>query len=151
MYHRMALLVSLTGLLALTGCGGGIEEGPVSGTIYMDGKPLANVHVQFQPLGTKENPNPGRGSHGVTDESGRYTLRIDGVRDGAVVGKHRVAVCAVLAGEGKNFNPETGSPDGEIPPGGREFIPARYNDQTELTFDVPAGGTDKADFQLTSR
>jgi hypothetical protein len=115
----------------------------------MDGNPLPNVHVQFQPIGTKENPNPGRGSYGATDAEGKYRLRIDGERDGAVVAKHRVAISTILPGEGVNFDPETGSPDG-APPGGRERIPARYNDQTELTFDVPASGTVQADFQLKS-
>ncbi len=146
MLWRMTILLAV---LALVGCGG-TKEVPVSGTIYMDGKPLPHAHVQFQPIGTKENPNPGRGSYGPTDENGRYTLRIDGQRDGAVVGKHRVAVSTILEGEGANFDPETGSPDGAVVVG-REKIPARYNDQTTLTFEVPSSGTDKADFQLTSK
>ena len=29
-------------------------------------------------------------------------------------------------------------------------LPARYNKKTKLEFIVPAGGTDSADFQLTS-
>ena len=29
-------------------------------------------------------------------------------------------------------------------------VPVRYNGKTELTYDVPAGGTGKADFALTS-
>ena len=98
-------------------------------------------------MGSRDNPNPGRGSHGVTDDKGRYTLRIDGQRTGAVVGKHRVAVATVLEGEGK-FNRETGSPD-DAPVQGKERIPARYNDKTTLTCDVPRGGTNSADFHLT--
>jgi hypothetical protein len=49
-----------------------------------------------------------------------------------------------------NFDEETGSPDGEVGPPRVETIPLRYNDQTVLTFNVPPGGTDQANFQLKS-
>lgn len=146
--RAVLLLVGLISAAAVAGCGGGPAVAPVSGVVYVDGVPKAGLHVVFQPMGSKENPNPGRGSNGITDENGRYTLTYDGIKPGAVVGQHRVAVATVLAGEGKNFDPELGSPDGEPVEGGTEIIPPRYNDQTELTFDVPAGGTDKADFKL---
>ncbi len=150
MSHRLLpLALALVPVWAAAGCGRS-NEAPVSGTVYMDGKPLPGVHVVFQPLGTKDNPNPGRGSTGQTDENGRYTLRIDGERDGAVVGKHRVAIATVMPGEGANFDPETGSPDGAPAQAPEERISERYNEKTILTFDVPKGGTDKADFRLES-
>jgi hypothetical protein len=65
------------------------------------------------------------------------------------VGKHRVAIATVLENEGP-INTETGSRDDELPRG-METIPARYNDKTILEFDVPPGGTDKADFPLTMK
>lgn len=143
---RLCLLVGL--LIATVGCGDGTSVVPVSGTIYVDGKPKAGLHVIFQPMGSKDNINPGRGSHGITDASGKYTLKYDGTKPGAVVATHKVAIATVMPGEGQNFDPETGSPDGAPQKGGRETIPPKYNDQTILTFDVPPGGTDKADFQL---
>lgn len=118
---------------------------PVSGTVYMDGQPLANVDVAFQPIGSKENPNPGRGSTGRTDEHGHFTLMIDGEIDGAVVARHRVCISSVQKTE---FNPETGSPDGERVE--REIIPPEYNFQSTLEFEVTKDGTDKADFHLES-
>jgi hypothetical protein len=137
-------------LLAPAGCNkGGPEVVPVSGVVYVDGKPQPGLHVVFQPLGSKENPEPGRGSHGITDASGKFTLEYDGTKPGAVVGKHRVAIATVLEGEGQNYSEETGSPDGVVPmPGKREMIPIQYNDQTTLSFDVPSGGTDQAEFRL---
>lgn len=146
MLLRAGLLFSL--ILCAAGCGGGPKVVPVSGVVYVDGKPKAGLHVVFQPIGSQANPNPGRGSHGITDGNGKYTLTYDGTAPGAVVAKHKVAIATVLAGEGKNVDPETGSADGVPVKGGREIIPSKYNDQTILTFDVPAGGTDKADFQL---
>lgn len=149
--HRIILLVSC--LLALAGCNKGEHEVvPVSGVIYVDGKPQPGLHVVFQPVGSKDNPEPGRGSHGITDASGKYTLTYDGTRPGAVVGNHRVAIATVLEGEGQNYNEETGSPDGEVPTRGRgEMIPVQYNDQTTLSFDVPSSGTEQADFRLYIR
>src|SRR5262249_9456960 len=123
---------------------------PVSGTVYLNGKPLANALVQFQPIGTRENPNPGRGSFGATDANGKFTLRYDGEKDGAVVGNHRVAITTMINKQKVEIDPDKGSPDGVDPAQkpGPEKIPARYNDKTTLTFEVPRGGTDKADFRL---
>ncbi len=125
---------------------------PVSGRItMMDGKPLANVMVSFQPIGSKSNENPGPGSSGVTDNDGRYTLNVSSqqfVGVGAVPGKHKVRIGSILSGEGKNVtDPEVGSPDG-APLEGHELIPSKYNQETTLEFTVPPEGTDKADFQL---
>jgi hypothetical protein len=152
MRRRVGTYFFLLVFLFAVGCGGGGPTVvPVSGTVYLDGKPKAGLHVMFQPLGSKDNPNPGRGSHGITDTNGKFTLTYDGTKPGAVVARHKVAICTVLAGEGKNVDPETGSPDGTPVKGGQEIIPTKYNDQTTLTFDVEPGGTDKADFKLSSK
>lgn len=147
MPYRALLLLGLLALVA--GCGDGTKVVPVSGTVYVDGKPKAGLHVNFQPMATKDNINPGRGSHGITDAEGKYVLKYDGTdREGAVVGKHRVAISTVMPGEGQNFDPETGSPDGVPQKGAVETIPIKYNDKTELTIDVPTGGKKDADFRL---
>src|SRR5205809_5710304 len=85
--------VLLFGLSAILGCSGEAkyQHAPVSGTIKMDGKPLANVAVSFQPIGN--NLNLGAGSSGRTNENGEYTLEvIGGGGKGAVVGMHRVEI-----------------------------------------------------------
>jgi hypothetical protein len=95
--------------------------------------------------------DPGPGSAGTTDAGGRYTLEVSSQQHkgkGAVVGKHRVTIGTILPGEGANpTDPSVGTPDGE-PLAGKELIPPQYNQDSTLTFDVPAGGTDKADFDL---
>jgi hypothetical protein len=125
------------GLVLVLGCGGS-RYAPVSGTVTMDGKPLANVAVSFQPAGGE--PNPGVGSSGRTDEKGEYTLQVIGGRGkGAVVGKHRVEV-----------NPTVSKPDDDRNPAPNVRIPARYNRASTLTFEVKPGDN-TANFDLASR
>jgi hypothetical protein len=80
----------LFGALLVLGCGGS-RFAPVSGTVKMDGKPLANAVVMFQPI--EGGGKPGPGSTGPTDEKGEYHLKVIGVgSSGAVVGLHKVMV-----------------------------------------------------------
>jgi hypothetical protein len=135
-------------LLAIGCSGDSFKLVPVSGRVTKNGEPLANVRVVFQPIGSE---NPGPGSAGTTDADGRYTLVVSSQQfsgKGAVVGRHRVTIGSILPGEGdKPTDPEVGSPDG-APLAGKELIPPQYNQDSTLTFDVPPGGTDKADFDL---
>jgi hypothetical protein len=130
-------------LLVLGGCGGKTHDlAKVSGTVTLDNQPLAEARVVFQPIGTGKG-NPGPGSSGVTDANGRYSLRAATDAVGAVVGSHRVSI---TLGTGTT-NPDSDQPAKPT----RRQLPARYNTNTELTCEVPAGGTDKADFALWSK
>lgn len=108
---------------------------PVSGRITLDGKPTEGVHVSFQPQGG------GPASVGLTDKEGRYQLRrIDTQQPGALVGTHRVYFSLVA---------ENVATDDV----GRSFksrLPDKYR-KGMITFTVPPGGTDQADFHLSSR
>lgn len=129
-------------LLLLAGCGGS-SVAPVSGTVTLDGKPLANATVVFQPDGGGKEPGPA--SSGVTDANGRYTLRVvTGSTDGAVVGKHKVSITA-YEGDVEGQSSAPGKGDKVF---AKALVPVEYNAQTTLTFEVPSGGTDKADFVL---
>jgi hypothetical protein len=128
----------------LAGCGGEpYKIAPVSGRVTLNGQPLANAAVLFQPVATKDNANPGPGSGGITGADGRYALRLVGSnRDGAVVGKHKVQI--TMAGKD---DPADDRPRKKSGPA----LPRRYHGKdTKLDCDVPAGGTDSADFALTS-
>jgi hypothetical protein len=57
----------------------------VTGTVTRGGKAVEKMVVNFW-------PESGRPSWGLTDAEGRYTLKYDEHRDGAVAGKHRVWV-----------------------------------------------------------
>lgn len=123
------LVVTLSAL----GCGGGPAN--VSGVVTLDGKAVEGATVTFTP-DSKDGGGVG-GSYGKTDAQGRYTLRtVSGDKPGAVVGKHKVTISQSI--------PDPNNAEGIA----KELIPARYNAKSDLTFDVPSGGTDKANFDL---
>lgn len=128
-------------LILLAGCGGGpYKTAPVSGRVTLNGKPLTNAAVTFQPIADQGKMNSGPGSGGFTEADGRYTLKLVGTETtGAVVGKHAVRISLV-----PHDNP------GDDRPKRYKQLPAKYNSRSKLEYDVPAGGTDAADFQLTS-
>jgi hypothetical protein len=129
-------LIPCVALLAV-GCGGS-NLAPVSGKITLDDKPLANARVGFQPT---EGLNPGAGSFGMTDENGVYILKpVDGKGSGAVVGKHRVEIYY--------FGQTQGADDDRTKMVNR--LPAQYNQQSKLTFDVKPG-PNTANFDLSSK
>jgi len=148
-----ALLV----LLAAGGCGGGPKYVPVSGVVTMDGVPYPNAIVSFQPIGGKGNQDPGEGSMGVTDASGRFVLLYGkaGKDKGAVVGTHRVRI-STKPGKGSVDDPN-GSPDGVVLPKGAkpdmdyDPIPLEWNEHSEKTFEVTAEGTDQANFAIVTK
>jgi hypothetical protein len=130
--------------LLLTGCGGrDYQVAPVSGTVTLDKKPAAGVHVSFQPIAEEVgNMNPGPGSYGVTGADGRFSLQtVEPTEPGAVVGRHRVRF--TLSQDAPPENDDVGRPD---PP----RLADRFLDGS-LTFQVPAEGTASADFDLKPR
>lgn len=74
--------VLLAALLA--GCGDDEKIVPVTGVLMYKGTPVANAYVDFV-------PEHGRPSLGQTDAEGRFTLKYDPQRGGALVGKHKVS------------------------------------------------------------
>jgi len=135
--------VPLAFVCVASGCGGGqgYKAAPVSGTVTIDGNPVAGIVVTFQPVGAGQTPGPG--STGKTDENGKFTLRFatQDRKPGAVVGKHRVSFATWMEEQG-DVTPRGG--------GAKELVPRRYQGQA-MEFEVKAGGTDKADFPLTSK
>jgi hypothetical protein len=59
------------------------------------------------------------------------------------VGLHRVSITTQ-----SGANPQATAEDRPPPP---EILPPCYNSKTELKYEVPPEGTDKADFPLTNR
>lgn len=139
---------ALAVLALAAGCGGGRKIVPVSGLVTFNGEPCKNVIVTFQPIAAQdEDELPGRGSSAVTGDDGRYTLIYDGEKPGALTGKHRVRI-----------SPQFGTPTGEEGPEGPRvvggwnyLIPPEWNDLSKVEFEVPAGGTDQADFHIETK
>jgi hypothetical protein len=127
--RRVALFV-----VFLAGCNRS-SVAPVSGRITLDGLPLADAIVLFQPIETGDNP--GSGSVAKTDADGRYVLRqIQPDRLGASVGKHRVHI---------TMKPTPGATESRPQ---KERWPAIYISKTTLDCTVPPGGKDDANFAL---
>ena len=136
-------------LLPIFGCGGeSYKVAPVSGRVTLDGKPLAKGHITFVPLGTKENQAPGPTAWSFTDADGRYKLVITPATPGAVVGKCRIFITGLDQPMLVEDDRDVG---GRRPRLVRDPVLEKYNKRTELVYDVPAGGTDQANFDLKSR
>jgi hypothetical protein len=130
-------------LIAIAGCGGdGYRLAPVSGVVTLDGEPLPDARVSFEPRGEGSRLNAGPGSYATTDANGRYRMETIHGRRGAVVGTHDVTLSTFCA----TMDPSKDQVDVIIP----ERVPEPYRREGTLTFVVPPEGTDAADFQLTS-
>ena len=132
----------LAGLLVwAVGCGSS-KIAPVSGRVTMGDKPLVNATVIFQPISDEKNPGPG--SQGKTDREGRFTLQtMTGNQKGAIIGKHRIMITAY---EGDTDEIPSSGSDNKV--FAKRIVADEYNANSKLTFDVPAGGTTEANFDL---
>jgi len=110
---------------------------PLSGTVTLRGKPLANAQIMFSPVGDQ----PGPSSYATTDDQGQYQLvTLDQEKSGAVVGMHRVTITTSRAlGSG-----------GEGSPISRELVPRPYRDGT-FQVEVPSEGSTEVNVEVTNR
>lgn len=88
-------VMSLMAIFAMIpGCGPDYPETiPVSGTVTLDGQPVAGAAVVF-------TPEEGQKATGTTDASGRFELSSFQLGDGAVPGRHRVTVAKTTVDSG---------------------------------------------------
>lgn len=81
-----AAAVALAALALIAGCG---RVRPttvrVRGTVHLDGEPVPGAAVLFQ-------PTPGVPARAITADDGTFELTTFSPGDGAIVGRHRVAV-----------------------------------------------------------
>ena len=134
---RPAILAA--GLVALLGGCGQTDPSlvPVTGTVTVNERPLANATVTFIP----KDVTPGFGGTGKTDGSGKYTLL--GSRDNAPAippGEYRVAVSKRLMPDGSEVPANENTPPMMSP--ARESLPVGYSNPatTQLTATVKPGG-----------
>jgi hypothetical protein len=94
----------------------------VTGTVTLDGAPLGEARVSFQPQGDgTPQSTKGKGtSDGFTNDKGQYVLVYQVGIQGAVIGKHIVRITKMHETKG-------------------ELVPPRYNQKSELTADVKKG------------
>ena len=125
----------LAAVVLCAGCSQAVKSVPVSGRVTLGGQPLAGVAVNFSPLTGGENAYA---AYGKTDQDGRYELRlVENDQQGANPGSNRVTL-----------NESTGLAESDG--GGPTVVfklPAKARDGT-ITFEVPATGTDTANFEF---
>jgi|SaaInlStandDraft_1057018.scaffolds.fasta_scaffold23129_5 hypothetical protein len=124
-------MLSLALSMLVFGCSGGPgdqpETGRVSGTVTLDGAPIAGVLVSFV-------PQEGRPSRATTDESGKYQLEYNSTTLGAKLGDHSVRISSAA------------NSDEEEPV---EKFPESVVDGSALTAKVTEGDNE-IDFKLNS-
>ena len=85
----------------IVGCsGGGQPLAEVTGTVTLDGKPVENISVVFQP----EAPDQAT-SRGTSNAEGKFSLMYNRDAAGAVPGKHKVRF-AVMDADATGLLPE---------------------------------------------
>jgi hypothetical protein len=118
-------------------CGCNRENAPglgrVSGTVTMDGSPVADAAITFEPQGGTAGTSLGR-----TDTEGKYELYYSRNLKGAATGEHVVRI---------NTYREVGDDKPQII---KETIPSKYNVKSELKVKVTRG-SNQHDFALESK
>jgi len=115
--YNVAAAAGLAALALAAGCGKGeLPTAPVSGTVTFNGQPLTSGKVEFK------SETHGISAWGNIQPDGTYQLYTYGSEkspDGAVLGKHKVAV--------KVFKEGTTSASSDEEPGiGKPAIPEHY-------------------------
>jgi hypothetical protein len=123
----LALGVSFTLVMAVAGCSGDpgmVTAVPASGTVKFDGKPLESGSISFV-------PEKGRPASGAIKD-GKFTMTTYTENDGAIPGKHAVAVTSY-----KEVQIRGASEPQQVP-----TIPEIYLKPTTsgIAIDVPPGG-----------
>jgi hypothetical protein len=129
-----AALLSALAVLTLVGCGpAGPRKIKVSGTVTLDGSPLADGNVVFIPL------DPALGAAGGQITTGDFTIE-------TYPGPHRVEVYA----DNKESRPIGPDDPPELAFVLTSLIPERYNKKSALTVDVQSPN-DRPELVLTTR
>jgi hypothetical protein len=128
---QLAMLVYVA-IVTAVACGpSGPRLNPVTGSVTFDGEPIAEGRIQFRAVEGDQRAFSGEitsGQYRIETSAGRMTVEIIASR--------------LIPGKFDESNPDEKVPVGEM------YIPGRYNSETELTADVPVGGT-RRDFALT--
>lgn len=137
---RIATLFSIT----LAGCNGGVPTAKVEGVVSLDGKPLPEIRVLFQP--DNKNADTGvTGSFGLTDAAGKFVLKLsDSQNEGAVVDFHTVTLSDKLSEDPKD------SDAGGLGKTTKSRIPVKYTNEPPK-FEVKPGKVNQANFELKSK
>lgn len=150
MLRRLSFgVLALASLILAAGCGGSgnpLNRQAVSGTVNLDGQPLANGGIRFEPVGNFPGATVGFGQI----EEGEYSIP---EAQGLPPGKYRVSITSPETPAGSTSTEKPADPVAEMAAKSqptKERIPARYNAKSTLDATVTDGGPNTFPFELTS-
>lgn len=122
-------------VVTAAGCGrssSGLDIHPVAGLVTIDGQPIEEGLITF---------------NGVSGDARGFAGRIErgSYRVETFAGPMKVSITAQREIPGKFIQ---AAPDQPNEPVREQYIPARYNEATELQADVPRGGIRELNFDL---
>jgi hypothetical protein len=126
-------------VVGAVGCGGGPERLSVAGHVTLDGQPLPDGDIIFRPTAATEGPTVAG-----SIENGAYDIPEGG---GPVPGSYAVTINAERKTGRKIKADILGNATTDQY---EQYLPARYNDKTELSAEI-AESRDDLDFELTSK
>ena len=133
------LFPALACLTISAGCGKDSPRRAIDGTVSLDGAPLAKGYISFRP--EFGSPGPTAGAEIV---DGKYSISTEG---GTFAGKFRVEITASRPSGRKVPDRFTG----QLVEDYTQYLPARYNSESELTAEVKEEGDNLFDFTLESK
>ena len=132
---RVAITVCC--VLLAVGCESSSDRAALEGIVTLDGEPLPDGQIVFLPQADATGP-----SAGSTIENGNYSVPAD---MGLFAGNFRVEITAERK-TGRKIVGFLGEEVDQV----ENYLPARYNDQSELVAQVEAGRKNTFDFELES-
>jgi hypothetical protein len=125
---------------AVLGCSdGGSTRASVSGKVTFDGEPVQSGQIAFEPVGA--------GRLGIAQiTGGAYAIPPE---QGPTAGTYVVRITANRP-TGQKTKSDPRNPDQPSAAAVEQFIPAKYNDRSELKTEIGAESAVERDFDLTS-
>ncbi len=133
----MASLLSLS--IGCSGSDDGLPREAVSGTVTLDGKPLASGTISFSPKG-------GGTAGGGDIKEGSFSIARE---VGLLPGNYGVAIYASDRPAGQERPKQAGGlKEFKV---AKELIPTKYNSESKLTAEIKKGGGNSLQFALESK
>lgn len=129
-------VVLLAAMLIIGGCGGSDGRQAIEGVVTFDGKPLENGQITFVPQSGTGGPTAGAQ---IVD--GKFAISAAG---GPFAGKFRVEITASRPSSQKVADRFTG----KLVDSFEQFIPRKYNVESQLEAVVKAEGSNRVEFAL---
>ena len=128
--HSLRSILIAVMCLIIPGCGNDLNLGQVTGKVTLDGKPVPNAFITFEPQ------FGGRPAMAKSDESGAYELQFNQSNSGALIGEHHVRIST-----------EDRTPDDKLIP---EIIPKAYRSAEGFIPVTVNSGNNVIDLELKS-